>query len=200
MAAQAIPLLTVDQYLEIERAAETKSEFHNGRMYAMSGGTFPHSRLGMNAGAALNVALKKGPCFVNSSDLRVRAGQIHTYPDVSVVCGEPKLADNYRDTLLNPTLVIEVLSPSTEAYDRGFKFAQYRQVESLQEYVLVSQTEPRIEIFRRQPNNEWLLSEAVGLDARCHFHSVKCEIDLADVYDKVSFDNPTPSEHPGPGA
>jgi Uma2 family endonuclease len=200
MAARAIPRVTVDQYLEIERAAETKCEFYDGRMYAMSGGTLRHSRIGNNASYALTGALKASPCGVNNSDLRIRAGQIHTYPDISVVCGEPKLADDYRDTLLNPTLIVEVLSPSTEAYDRGFKFAQYRQVESLQEYALVSQTEPRIEIFRRQPNNEWLLSEAVGIDARCRFHSVECEIALADVYDKVTFSDAAPADHPGPGA
>ena len=200
MAAQAIPLLTVDQYLEIERAAETKSEFHNGRMFAMSGGTVRHSRIGVSFASALVVALKGGPCGVNSNDLRIRAGRIHTYPDVSVVCGEPKLADNYKDTLLNPTLVVEVLSPSTEAYDRGFKFSQYRDIESLQEYILVSQAEPRIEVFRRQPSGEWLLSEAVGMDAHIRFQSVDCEIALADVYDKVTFDNPMPSEHPSPGA
>jgi Uma2 family endonuclease len=200
MVAQSVSLLTVDQYLEIERAAETKSEFYEGRMYAMSGGTFPHSRIGTNLTGELGQKLKKGPCFVNNSDLRVRAGQIHTYPDVSVVCGEPKLADTYKDTLLNPILVIEVLSPSTEAYDRGFKFAQYRQVESLQEYALVSQIEARIEIFRRQPTNEWLLSEAVGMDAHIRFQSVNCEIALADVYDKVTFDPPAPTGHPAPGA
>jgi Uma2 family endonuclease len=202
MAAHAVPLLTLEQYLEIERVAENKSEFYNGRMYAMSGGTLRHSRIGNNLSYALTGVLKGRPCGVNSSDLRLRAGQIHTYPDISIVCGEPKLADNYKDILLNPTVVVEVLSPSTEAYDRGFKFAQYRQVESLQEYALVSQTEPRIEIFRRQPSGDWLLSEAVGMDKHCRFASVDCTIALADVYDKVTFDAaaPAPGDHPGPGA
>ena len=99
----------------------------------------------------------------------------------------PCFADNQKDTLLNPTLIVEVLSPSTEAYDRGFKFAQYRTVESLEEYVLVAQVEPRVEIFRRQPDGHWLLSEAVGLESMCRFESLDCSLALADIYDKVTF-------------
>jgi Uma2 family endonuclease len=103
------------------------------------------------------------------------------------VCGPPRYLDGRNDTLLNPTLIIEVLSPSTEAYDRGFKFAQYRALESLQEYALVSQTELRLEVFRRQSSGDWLLSESAGTESVCRFDSVSCTIVLKDVYDKVSF-------------
>jgi Uma2 family endonuclease len=122
---------------------------------------------------------------------------LHAYPDVVVVCGEPKLVDRRNDILLNPTVIIEVLSPSTEAYDRGFKFHQYQLVESLQEYGLVSRTEARVEIFRRQGNGEWLLAESVGLDAVCHFKSIACEIPLAAIYRKVNFEA-TPPAPPAP--
>jgi Uma2 family endonuclease len=159
-------------------------------MYAMSGGSVPHSLIAGNLGRELSVALKKRPCMVFSSDLRVRVTPegLYTYPDLSVVCSEPRLLDGRSDTLLNPALVIEVLSPSTEAYDRGFRSAQYRRVESLEEYALVSQTEPRVEIFRRQDAGHWLLSEFVGLEAACLFDSVQVSVPLAEIYDKVAFD------------
>ena len=190
MSAQPQPRLTPEQYLEIERAAETRSEFFNGRMYAMSGGSYNHVRIIGNLAFELRNSMKQRPCEVVTSDLRVRVspGGLYTYPDVSVVCGEPKFADDQKDTLLNPVFLAEVLSPSTEAYDRGFKSAQYRKLESLQEYALISQAEPRVEVFRRQPGGDWLLSEAAGLDAACSFDSVGCRIALADVYGKVTFE------------
>jgi Uma2 family endonuclease len=108
---------------------------------------------------------------------------------VTVICGPPKFADDQSDTLLNPTFVAEVLSPSTEAYDRGFKSAQYRTVPSLQEYALVSQTEPRVEVYRRQPTGDWLLSESLGFNAVCRLESLDCQVPLADVYEKVTFND-----------
>jgi Uma2 family endonuclease len=119
--------------------------------------------------------------------VRVDPGGLYTYPDVVVVCGEPIYADNQRDTLLNPVLLVEVPSPSTEAYDRGFKSAQYRTMASLQEYVLVSQTEPRVEVFRRRAEGDWLLSESIGLDSFCRLESVGCTLSLAAVYENVTF-------------
>jgi Uma2 family endonuclease len=126
-----------------------------------------------------------------ASEMRIRVATdgLYTYSDVVVVCGEPKLADNPRDTLLNPALIVEVLSPSTEAHDRGFKFAQYRTIDSLQEYVLVSQSEARVEVFRRQQDNSWLMTETLGLEATCEFRSVECVIPMAEIYDKVSFED-----------
>lgn len=110
---------------------------------------------------------------------------LFTYPDVVVVCGEPRLADEHLDTLLNPTLLIEVLSPSTEAYDRGKKFEHYRTIESLAEYLLVAQDEPRIEQFVRQPDGHWLFTAIAGLPATILLPSIRCELSLSEVYDKV---------------
>jgi Uma2 family endonuclease len=182
--------LTEEEYLKIERAAEFKSEYYNGQMYAMSGGSYPHGKIIPNLGAELRQALRGKGCSVTTSDVRVRVSPrgFYTYPDIAVVCGAPKFADDQADTLLNPTLLVEVLSPSTEAHDRGFKFAQYRRLESLQEYGLVSQTEPRVEIFRRQASGDWLLSEAAGLEASCRFDSVGCQVALAEIYYDVAFE------------
>lgn len=189
MSAQPQPRLTPEQYLAAERSAELRHEYYNGQIYAMSGGSLQHFQIIGNITTELHVTLKKRPCLVGSSELRLRVspGGLYTYPDVVVICGEPKLADDRRDTLLNPTLIAEVLSPSTEAYDRGFKSVQYRTIESLEEYALISQSEPRVELFRRQPGGHWLFSEAVGLEAICRFESLDCAVSLADIYDKVTF-------------
>jgi Uma2 family endonuclease len=135
---------------------------------------------------------------VTGGDIRVCAvpDGATTNPDIVVVLGEPKFADERCDTLLNPTLVIDVLLPSTEAYTRGSKSAQYRAIESLEEYALVSQTEPRVEVFRRQPGGHWLISEFAGLEAVCEFESVSASVPLAEIYDKVVFDEGVEPLHP----
>jgi Uma2 family endonuclease len=200
MIASPQTRITPEQYLEMERASESRSEFYDGYVYAMSGASLPHGIITGNITRALGNQLERRPCLVVPTDLKIRVSPqgLYAYPDVVVVCGEPKLADRRNDILLNPTVIIEVLSPSTEAYDRGFKFHQYQLVESLQEYGLVSQTEARVEIFRRQPNGEWLLAESPGVDAVCHFKSIACEIALAEIYLKVNFDAapsaPTPPD------
>jgi Uma2 family endonuclease len=203
MSAHPQPRLSPEQYLEIERAAEFKSEYYNGRIYAMPGGSYKHARVIANLTAAFFPGLKNGPCTVSSSDLRLRVAPngLYTYPDITVVCSAPQFVDGQRDTLVNPILIAEVLSPSTEAYDRGWKFSQYRKIESLQEYALVSQTEPRIEVFRRQPSGDWLLSESVGLEAVCRLVSLSCTIALVDVYDRIGFEgeDALPSR-PAPGS
>jgi Uma2 family endonuclease len=190
MSASPHPRLSEEEYLKIERAAEFKSEFYDGRMYAMSGGSYPHGQIILNLGSELRDALREKRCSVTANDVRTRVSKrgSYTYPDVMVVCGPPTFADDRKDTLLNPTIIVEVLSPSTEAHDRGLKFAQYRQIDSLQEYGLVSQTEPRVEIFRRQASGDWLLSESTGLDSNVRFESVGCQIALAEIYHQVSFE------------
>jgi Uma2 family endonuclease len=195
MSAQAQPRVTPEQYLEIERAAEFRNEYYNGLIFAMSGGSWTHAVVIGNLTRCLGNALDKRPCFVTSSDMRmcVSPAGLYTYPDIMVVCGEPKFLDRRTDTVVNPALVVEVLSPSTEAYDRGFKAAQYRTIESLEEYALVSQVEARVEVFRRKSAHEWLMSEFVAMDAICQFESVECEVPLADIFDKVTFDS-----EPGP--
>jgi Uma2 family endonuclease len=168
-------------------------------MFAMSGGKYNHGCVIANLTGELHAALKRTTCRVAPNDLRVRVAPngLYTYPDIVTVCGTPEFADNEADTLVNPVLIIEVLSPSTEAYDRGFKAAQYRSLPSLNEYALVSQFEPRIEIFRRQTTGDWLLAEYAGKEAICRFASVNCEVALADVYDRIVFEDADPlSPHP----
>jgi Uma2 family endonuclease len=179
--------ISPEEYLEAERRAETKSEYFSGQIYAMSGASLRHNRLVANVVGTLYAQLKDGPCIVLPSDMRLRVPDtgLYTYPDVTVVCGDPKLEDAHKDILLNPTVLIEVLSDSTESYDRGRKFEHYRRIVSLQEYVLVSQTEPRIEVYRRQTAREWLLTEAVGLEEGVQLASVHAVLALSEVYARV---------------
>lgn len=189
MAAQPKPRLTPEEYLAIERRAEVKSEYLDGEMFAMSGGSYPHTVIIGNTVWGLKEGLKGRQCTVCPNDLRVHtpATGLYTYPDVVVVCGEPRLQDEARDTLLNPILIVEVLSPTTEAYDRGKKFEHYRTIESLAEYLLIAQDRPRVEQYLRQDGNRWLFTEVTGLDGRIALPSIRCELDLAAVYDQVAF-------------
>ena len=187
MSAQPNPRLTPEQYLAIDREAELRSEYYDGEMFEISAATYAHALTSTNLTILLGVALKPHGCTVVSSSLRVRAsaGRSYCYPDLAVICGEPRFADDQKDTVVNPVLIIEVLSKSTEANDRGFKFAQYRQIESVQEYVLVSVVEPRIEIFRRGPTDGWIFHDVSVPGAVCEFTSVGVKFALADVYKNV---------------
>jgi Uma2 family endonuclease len=190
MDIQPKPYLTPEDYLAIERQAEIRSEYLDGEMFAIAGGSFQHNLIVGNLVGELRQQLRDRPCGICPNDQRVRtpATGLYTYPDVVVVCGEPELEDDdHLDTLLNPTLIIEVLSPNTEAYDRGKKFEQYQAIPSLAEYVLVSQEAPRVEQFLRQDGNRWLLAVAAGMDARIALPSIQCELALAEVYLKVVF-------------
>lgn len=187
MAAHPQHWITPEEYLEIERAAEFKHEYFNGRMYLMPGGSYRHAKIGHNLSREIGNALKNGPCEVVGTDLRVRVSPdgLYTYPDLVVICGSPKFADKRTDTLVNPALLIEVLSPSTELLDREFKFEQYRKEESLKEYVLVSQTEARVEVYRRGDEGLWMLTEFVGLEGAVRFDSIEASVPLAEIYAKV---------------
>ena len=187
--AQNIPRLSEAEYLRLERQAETRSEYFGGEVFAMAGGTRAHSLIATNLLSELSSRLKATDCVAYNTDLRVKveATGLFTYPDVSVVCGAQRFLDEGEDTLLNPIVVIEVLSDSTEAYDRGKKFEHYRQIPTCREYLLVSQKEPRIEQFIRQPNGEWTLKEAVGLNAKITLPSLGIGLALADVFAKVQF-------------
>jgi Uma2 family endonuclease len=189
MEPQPKPYLTPEDYLAMERQAETKSEYLDGEMFAMTGGSRWHSLAIGNLVRELSLQLRHRPCQVYPSDLRVHipASGLYTYPDLIVVCGEPRLQDEHQDTLLNPTVIIEVLSPTTEAYDRGKKFEHYRSIESLMEYLLVSQSEPHIEQYLRQDGNRWLFTETAGLEASLALPSIQCELALAEVYEKFAF-------------
>lgn len=188
MAVEPQRRLSPEQYLALERASGTKSEYVDGEMVAMTGASRRHNLLTLNVASALHGQLRGRPCEAYKGDMRLRipATGLYTYPDVVVVCGEPELEDAELDTLLNPTLVVEVLSPTTESYDRGKKFAHYRMLPSLREYVLVAQDEVRIELFSRQADGQWVLSEADRLDARLALSSIGCELVLADVYERLA--------------
>ncbi len=181
--------LTPEEYLEKERKAEYKSEYFDGEIFAMAGAKRNHNKVTTNVGGLIWQHLKGKDCESYSNDMRVFVPKtgLYTYLDVVVICGEPKFQDNVFDTLLNPTLLIEVLSDTTENYDRGKKFQHYRSIESLQEYVLVSQDEARIEKYVKQGDGFWVLSEAVGLDAKIKLDAIDCELALSEVFDKVIF-------------
>jgi Uma2 family endonuclease len=178
--------MTEAEYLAFERASDTKHEYIDGHVYAMTGGSPAHSLISSYTGNSLMNQLQGQPCAVYNSDVKIKANRDYVYADVSVVCGEPQYKD--KDILLNPIVVIEVLSPSTEQYDRGRKFHQYRQLESLQEYLLIAQNSPHIERYLRQSDGTWLYADAIGLDTSLELPSIGCTLALADVYEKVTFE------------
>ncbi|MGE0606010.1 MAG: Uma2 family endonuclease [Pirellulales bacterium] len=181
--------ITPQEYLARERAAAFRSEYYRGEMFAMSGASWEHALIKDNLARILGNELAGGPCRAVTSDLRVKVDEsgLYTYPDLLVVCGEPRFEDNVFDTLLNPRILIEVLSDSTEKYDRGEKFAQYRRIESLQEYVMLSQTQPLAERFVRQPDGSWLMTAVPGLDQAFTFGTIAVTAFLAEIYAGVRF-------------
>jgi Uma2 family endonuclease len=180
------PQLSPLEYLARERTATYRSEFFRGDVFAMAGASPDHNRLVRNVLIQLDAQLKGGDCEVFPSDLRLAcASGLLTYPDVVVVCGELEYFADQRDTITNPRLIVEVLSRSTERYDRGEKFAHYRGIPSLVEYVLVSYREPRVERYVRDPRPGWLLTEANGLEASIVLETINCQLALADVYRDV---------------
>ena len=181
--------LTPQEYLAIERAAEFKSEFFDGEMFAMAVISKDHSRITVNLTGGFHAAIRGKDCELFSSDLRVKvsANGLYTYPDLTIVCGPVDVEDEQADVLLNPTLIIEVLSPGTERYDRGKKFDLYRELDSLKEYVLVSQDQYRVEQFLRGNGSEWGYRVAFKEDDIVEFPSVGCSIPLKDIYARVVF-------------
>jgi Uma2 family endonuclease len=183
--------MTEAEYLEFERASETKHEFYNGEVFAMAGATYEHNMIFAATLGSLYAQLRGKSCRVVPSDQRIRvATGLYTYPDLSVVCGEPQFAPNAFDTIVNPIVIIEILSKSTEAYDRGDKFQHYREIDTLQTYILISQTKPRIEGYTKGEDGKWTLSDAVGLEAILELPSINCTLALADVYENVTFAKP----------
>ena len=177
--------LTEEEYLEYERKADTKSEYYRGELFAMAGAKASHNIILSNLMGILYSQLRKKPCTVFPSDMRVRVSTsgLYTYPDLSIVCEKPIYLDSKRDTLLNPSLVLEILSESTEAYDRGQKFEMYRNIPELKEYVLISTKYKKIESFIRTTNS-WELHESRE-SVPFRFSSLDVEISLEDVYEKV---------------
>lgn len=191
---QPVPFLSVAEYFAIERDATTKSEYFNGEMFAMAGGSPRHSRIKTCVLAELQRQLRQKPCVPYDSDLRVACPTgLLTYPDATVVCGDLIFREDDQDTVTNPTLIVEVLSKTTERYDRGKKFDHYRSIESLREYVLVSQDEPMIQTYLRNADGSWTLRVANAIEQSIRLTSIECELRLSDVYDRVVFD-PEPDE------
>jgi Uma2 family endonuclease len=191
MNPNPLPKMTPEEFLAFERASDEKHEYRDGEVVAMSGAKRAHNLISLNIGSGLHASLKNKDCETYMSDMRVfvPSVRLYTYPDIVVVCGEPKFIDDEFDTLTNPLLLIEILSDSTEGYDRGQKFQNYRSIESLDEYVLVSQNAARIEKYVKHGDGFWLLSEAAGLDGSITLTSIDCTISLADVYAKVKFND-----------
>lgn len=175
--------LTYADYLQQERSSDAKHEFVNGEIYAMAGGTIEHGRLATNVAGVLFAQLRGRPCAAYSSDVRVRvlATGLTTYPDLSVVCGRLERDPENENTVVNPVVLVEVLSESTEGYDRGEKFAHYRRIPSMKEYVLVSQSSPRIEVFRRNENGSWTLHIAEAGES-VKLASIDCELAVDEIF------------------
>lgn len=186
MSSVPEPRISPQEYLARERTAAFRSEFFRGDVFAMAGASPDHNRIVRNVLTLLDAQLKGGNCEVFPSDLRLACTSgLLTYPDVVVVCGELEYFADQRDTITNPRLIVEVLSISTERYDRGEKFAHYRGIPSLREYVLISYREPRIERYVRDPKPGWLMTEANGLEASISLETIDCQLAFADVYRDV---------------
>ena len=183
---------TIAEYLAMEEKATDRHEFHDGEILAMSGGTYRHSRTNTNLLVALGTRLRGTPCEPLDSNMRVRitGRRSYLYPDISIVCGGPQfdLDDPKRTTITNPRIVVEVLSDSIELYDRGAKFSLYREIPSLQQYVLVSQHEPLVEAYLRQAEGAWLLNPIKGMASSLLLPSVNLGIPLAEIYGGVEFE------------
>lgn len=210
MSAQYEPgTWRIDDYLAFERTADERHEYLDGSVYAMAGESPDHGRICMNLGARLTLQLDGSDCEAFSKDVKVRCGPmpraqrsrqgLFAYPDLLVVCGPLAFHDEAREVLLNPTVIMEVLSPSTEKFDRGEKFQRYRTwLPTLQDYVLIAQDQPLIEHYHREDNEGWLLRTVRGLDAHLHLDSIHCTVALSDIYSRVVFpprDEETDHDH-----
>jgi Uma2 family endonuclease len=188
MSLQPKPTLSFDDWLEGERASlEGRSELVDGEVFPMTGASLAHNAIVSNINREISIQLKGRPCQVYANDVKIliRSANAGKYPDLVALCGEPELLDDRRDVLLNPSLIVEVLSDSTEAYDRGEKFALYRQLPSLQEYLLVSQNRVGVELYARGADGRWTLTDHTVLTDRVPIASIDCTLALAEVYDKL---------------
>lgn len=188
---------TAQEYLELERSSEERHEYIDGEIYEMAGESLAHSRINMNLAREVSLQLKGKNCEALSPNMKVRTKVLvspksnkgfYSYPDLTVVCGEPVFHDKFKDVLLNPKVLFEVLSPSTESYDRGKKFRHYRtQIDSLTDYILVSQDTPLVEHFIRQDDGSWKLFTYAGLETSVVIESINCRLSLEEIYDRIEF-------------
>ncbi|MBI3654382.1 MAG: Uma2 family endonuclease [Acidobacteria bacterium] len=189
MASNPKQHFTPEEYLELERQADFKSEYLDGQIYAMAGASPAHSAITFNLYGEVNPQLRSTSCRGFSNDTKVRSSYsgLYSYPDLSVVCGEPIFLDDKGEVLLNPKVIFEILSPSTEAFDRGAKFLRYQILESFTDYVLIAQDEPRVEHFIRQEDGSWRYVVVKGLENTLHIAAINCTIALAGLYNKIKF-------------
>lgn len=194
MTAQPRQYITEEEYLSFERSSKTKHEYYNGRVYAMTGAKEPHNLITGNIIAALHPQLRHKPCRIYPNDMRVKILKtgLNTYPDVVIVCGQPEFTDSTRDTITNPIVVVEVLSASTERYDRGMKFQNYRTIDTLSDYILIAQDKYHVEYFTRHEGGLWLFQEATGATGVIYIPSIDCTLLLEDIYEKVDFTEQAP--------
>lgn len=188
------PYITEEEYLAFDRASTTKYEYYNGRIYAMTGAKEPHNLINGNTLATLHSQLRQKPCRIYASDMRVKVTKtgLNTYPDIVIICGQPQFTDSTRDTVTNPVVIIEILSDSTERYDRGTKFQNYRTIDTLRDYILIAQDHHHIEHFSRQDGGLWVLQEATSDTDSIRILSIECTLSVQDVYEKVEFEQKTP--------
>ncbi|MBF0202839.1 MAG: Uma2 family endonuclease [Desulfamplus sp.] len=181
--------ITPEEYLALERESEIKNEYFGGEIFAMAGASSEHNKISTNIVRVLGNQLLEKPCNIFSSDMKVKMKEIkkYTYPDIVVVCGNEEYDDENNDILLNPIMIIEILSDSTEAYDRGDKFSHYQLIGTFSEYILISQYFPKVEKFLRQKNNTWIYSKYEKLEDIVSIESIKCELPMSDVYRKVNY-------------
>jgi Uma2 family endonuclease len=196
--AQSRPLATVDEYLVLERAADARHEYLDGQVFAMAGESLRHGIITVNLVGIFYNQLKGTPCQALTKDTKVRSGPtpmsgrgtqgLFSYPDLVVICGEPEFHDAYRDVILNPTTIVEVLSPATEGFDRGEKLRRFQTCNpTLTDYLLVSQDRPEIEHYHRQTDGGWSFYRYTDLEASVALPAIQCTVQLADVYDRVAF-------------
>jgi Uma2 family endonuclease len=185
-----LPYFTPEEYLDIERESEIRHEYLDGYVYAMAGESPEHSLICFNLSVIVGLQLRGKPCQGYSPNMKVRTdpSDLFSYPDLAIVCGEPIYHDKRRDVLLNPKIIFEVLSPSTEKYDRDEKFRRYREnIPSMTDYILVSQSTPKIEHFTKQDNGEWTKVEVSGLSNELYIASIDVRIPLEEVYENITF-------------
>jgi len=198
MTALPMPLrkFTPEEYLLIERGAETRSEYLDGDIYAMAGATVSHIIINDNLARLFGTQLQDTPCLGLSRDMKVPAvlGRLYAYPDYLIVCGERSFRDDQADVLINPSVIFEILSPSTERYDRVTKFDLYKQIDALREYVLIEQDAVRVEHFVRRPDGAWNQTVLVGFEASLTLESAPATVPLFDIYNRINFPSTFPAE------
>lgn len=181
--------ISADEYLQWERVAKEKSEFHNGEVFALAGASFVHNRIVGNVLGELKTFLKGKPCDIFPSDLRLNIPEynVYTYPDLMIICGKPEFADQHADTVKNPTVIFEVLSQSTADYDMGTKFMYYRSLPSLKNYILIETAAPKVVLYHRNQENHWELTDLSETDGIVPVPSVSCQLPFSEIYRDVDF-------------